>query len=353
MQQLVMPPPLLDRLTPATAYHLGAFKARYEMADDDCRQVFHHAALALAWERFIGDFAPSSNDLFRSTLSLTQSRAERGFFLATCAKANDLGVRSAVRPLANIWRSPCTIEGMSSPNRLLTIAWSVRSSLSVADPFKLIALLVDELKKRPDFCEGRSEYAVVNDGDRVIGYHRSGQRAAAWAASMIVAEELSGACGLTPLPCYGLVTRQMLRPDVSAQSLEGLIDRAMASIVADYATRLASIVTTLRDVRERHDFHRDGQAQSIVRYLAAFGALRSAHLPTLTGRTRSSLSRALVRLTSDGFCRFDRSTGIVELLSATRPRRFNSVASSPTLASIAEVDASMDAVDRLNARYIR
>jgi hypothetical protein len=90
----------------------------------------------------------------------------------------------------------------------------------------------------------------------------------------------------------------------------------------------------------------------IARYLIAFGSIRSAHLPALTGKTRSSLSRALARMVNVGFCSTDRSSGVV-CLQFARASRVESHSRPLEISSesLFEFEAAMAAAERINARF--
>jgi hypothetical protein len=348
-----MPPPLVSRLSPETAFLLGDFKARYEMADADVRTVFHDAALALAWSRFIADFGASGGDLNRTSLTLTQSTVERHFFLDALVRSDDWRVRDATRPLANMFRTSAHSRTLPGAKRLLTSAVAAEQQITVANPVSRVIDLVLSLRQRPYFAEGTAEYQVLRNSSGSLGFTRSGQRAAAWAANLALGNNGYAFLGVTPLPCYGLITREMLRPDVRSSALPELVDAALGSVVGELGTRLDEVRRALPAARALLAEPEAGDQRLVIaRYLIAFGSIRSAHLPALTGKTRSSLSRALARMVNVGFCSTDRSSGVVRLQLAPSPR----VGAQPVefeigAETLAEFEAALAGAERINQRF--
>jgi hypothetical protein len=348
-----MPPPLVSRLSPETAFQLGDFKARYEMADAGVRTVFHDAALALAWSRFITEFSDSNNDLDRTSLTLTQSTMERQFFLNALAKSDDQRVRDAVGPLLNIFRTNAHDPILPNPNLLLKSPVAAERRITAADLVTRVSELVLSLRLLPYFAEGSSEYQVLQGQSGSVGFTRAGQRSAAWAANLALGSNNSAFWGVIPLPCYGLITREMLRSDVRGSALPTLIDTAIGSVVGELSVRLDEVRRALPAARALLSEPEAGDQRLIIaRYLIAFGSIRSAHLPALTGKTRSSLSRALARMAETGFCSTDRSSGVVRLQLA-RASRVESHLELLEISSesLLEFEAAMEAAERINARF--
>jgi hypothetical protein len=349
-----MPPPLIARLSPETAFQLGDFKARYEMADEGVRTVFHDAALALAWSRFISEFSDSNDDLDRNSLTLTQATMERQFFLNALAKSDDQRVRDAVRPLLTIWGTGGHDPTLANPNSLLRSAVAAERRITAADPVTRVIELVLSLRLLPYFAEGTTEYQVLHGLSGAVGFTRAGQRSAAWAANLALGSNSSAFLGVIPLPCYGLITREMLRSDVRGSALPTLIDTAIGSVVGELSVRLDQVRRALPEARALLSEPEAGDQRLIIaRYLIAFGSIRTAHLPALTGKTRSSLSRALARMVEAGFCSTDRSSGVVRLQLA-RGSRVESHSQTLEISSEAllELEAAMAAAERINARYV-
>jgi hypothetical protein len=262
----------------------------------------------LTWLGFIENFGHSDRDLHYDSIALTRAELARTVFLTGLTDLAHSELNSGLQRVRSIYRTSEVFGDTSDALGVLTTARRIWSATSGSGFVERVGNYVAALREHPDFAEGVFEYAVMQSGDQSHAFLTKGERSAAWAANLAIVLDYGRLTGLTPLPCYGFVSRQMLRPDVRPNALPALIDQRASDLAFNWSGLLSSLVRRSARYANSAHLHGDGNAMRCLTLLSALGPLASFQLTRLLGCDRSTSSRALRRLVSLDLCSHEPSS---------------------------------------------